>query len=127
MAGPAIGLSDGEILDHLLTRRDIARIAAAGALVVASLPVDAPLQGREALAQSADGTATVAESTIYRPATPVGSPQPEPTGPAETTVGPAPGEASPVPGVPIESFIDTRRRWSAGEDAILSGRASPWR
>jgi hypothetical protein len=61
---------------------------------------------RDARAQSTDATASAEESTIYRPATPVGSPQPEPTGPAEATVGPAPGEASPVLGIPNESFMD---------------------
>ena len=105
MTKPSIGLSDGEILDRLMTRRDIARIGA-GVLVAAPMLRDGPLERRDALAQSPDGTATAEESTIYRPATPVGSPQPEPTGPAETTVGPVPGDASPVPGVPIESFID---------------------
>jgi len=105
MTRPSIGLSDGEILDRLMTRRDIARIGA-GVLVAAPMLRDGPLQRRDALAQSPDGTATAEESTIYRPATPVGSPQPEPIGPAETTVGPAPGDASPVPGVPIESFMD---------------------
>ena len=106
MTRPSIGLSDGEIVYRLLTRRDIARIAAASALIVAPILLDGPFQRRDALAQSTDGTATAEESTIYWPATPVGSPQPEPTGPAETTVGPAPGDASPVPGVPIESFLD---------------------
>ena len=105
MTKPSIGLSDGEILDRLMTRRDIARFGA-GVLVAAPMLRDGPLERRDALAQSPDGTATAEESTIYRPATPVGSPQPEPTGPAETTVGPAPGDASPVPGVPIESFMD---------------------
>ena len=101
-----LDLSDGEILARLVTRRDIARIGAVTALVAVPTLLATPGHGRDASAQSTAGTATAEESTIYRPATPVGSPQPEPTGPAETTVGPAPGEASPVPGVPIESFMD---------------------
>jgi hypothetical protein len=102
----SIVLSDGEILDRLMTRRDIARIGAATAMLAVPALLAAPGDGRDASAQSTAGTAAAEESTIYRPATPVGSPQPEPTGPAETTVGPAPGEASPVPGVPIGSFMD---------------------
>ena len=106
MTQPSIELSDGEILDRLITRREIARIGVASALVAAPMLLDGPLPRRDALAQSTDGTPTAEESTIYRPATPVGSPQPESTGPAQTAVGPAPGDASPVPGVPIESFMD---------------------
>jgi hypothetical protein len=98
-------LSDGEILARLLTRRKVARIGAATALVTAPALLVTPSHGRDASAQSTAGTATAEESTIYRPATPVGSPQPEPTGPAAETLGPALGEASPVPGVPIESFM----------------------
>ena len=106
MTRHSMGLSDGEILERLMTRREIVRIGAAGVFVAAPMLLDEPLQRRDALAQSTDGTPTAEESTIYRPATPVGLPQPEPTGPAETTVGPAPGDASRVPGVPIESFMD---------------------
>jgi hypothetical protein len=101
-----VSLSDGEILARLVTRREVARIGAATALVAVPALLITPESGRDALAQSTDGTATTEESTIYRPATPVGSPQPEPTGPAEETVGPALGEASPVPGVSLDSFMD---------------------
>jgi hypothetical protein len=101
-----VSLSDDEILARLVTRREVARIGAAAALVAVPALLVAPGSGRDASAQSTDGTPSAEESTIYRPATPVGSPQPEPTGPAETTVGPALGEASPVPGVPIDSFMD---------------------
>lgn len=106
MTKPSIALSDDEIVARLVSRRDIARIGVAAALVAMPALLIAPGHGRDASAQSTAGTVTAEESTIYRPATPVGSPQPEPTGPAETTVGPALGEASPVPGVPIESFMD---------------------
>jgi Membrane bound FAD containing D-sorbitol dehydrogenase len=106
MTRHSIGLSDSEILDRLMTRREIVRIGAAGVLGAAPMLIDGSLQRRDARAQSTDGTPTAGESTIYGPATPVGSPQPESTGPAETTIGPAPGDASPVPGVPIESFMD---------------------
>jgi hypothetical protein len=101
-----LDLSDGEILARLVTRRDIARIGAVTALVAVPTLLATPGHGRDASAQSTAGTATAEESTIYRPATPVGSPQPEPTGPAEETVGPALGEASPVPGVSLDSFMD---------------------
>jgi Membrane bound FAD containing D-sorbitol dehydrogenase len=100
------GLSDGEILARLMTRRDIARIGAVTALVAVPALIVTPDHGRDASAQSTAGTPAAGESTIYRPATPVGSPQPEPTGPAEETVGPPLGEASPVPLVPIDSFMD---------------------
>src|SRR5688500_8102130 len=102
---PSTALSAGEILDRLMTRRDIARIVASTGLGAVQALIAVPGDGRNASAQSTAGTAAAEESTIYRPATPVGSPQPELTGPAETTVGPAPGEASPVPGVPIASFM----------------------
>jgi hypothetical protein len=103
MTKQSMGLSDAEILTRLMTRRDIARLAAASAVAAASVLVG----GHNALAQSTDGTATAEEGTIYRPATPVGSPQqPEPSGPAETTVGPPPGDASPVPGLAIDAFMD---------------------
>ena len=102
MTKQSMGLSDAEILARLMTRRDIARLAAASAVAAASVLVG----GHNALAQSTDGTATAEEGTIYRPATPVGSPQPEPSGPAETTVGPPPGDASPVPGLAIDAFMD---------------------
>jgi hypothetical protein len=101
-----VSLSDGEILARLVTRREVARIGAATALVAVPALLIIPDSGHDASAQSTDGTATAEESTIYRPATPVGSPQPEPTGPAETSVGPTLGDASPVPGVPIDSFMD---------------------
>jgi hypothetical protein len=103
-----LDLSDGEILARLMTRRDIARIGAVTALVAVPTLLVTSGHGRDASAQSTAGTATAEESTIYiyRPATPVGSPQPEPTGPAVETLGPALGEASPVPEVPIESFMD---------------------
>jgi hypothetical protein len=101
-----VSLSDDEILARLVTRREVARIGAATALVAVPALLVTPGSRRDASAQSTDGTPSAEESTIYRPATPVGSPQPEPTGPAETTVGPALGEASPVPGVPIDSFMD---------------------
>ena len=106
MTKHSLDLSDDEILARLMTRRDIARIGAVTALVAVPALLVTPGHGREASAQSTAGTATAEESTIYRPATPVGSPQPEPTGPAEETLGPALGEASPVPGVPIDSFMD---------------------
>ena len=106
MTKHSLSLSDGEILARLVTRREVARIGAATALVAVPALLVTPGSGREASAQSTDGTATAEESTIYRPATPVGSPQPEPTGPAVETLGPALGEASPVPGVPIDSFMD---------------------
>ena len=69
-----------------MTRREIARIGAATALVAVPTLLVTSGHGRDASAQSTDGTATAEESTIYRPATPVGSPQPEPTGPAEETL-----------------------------------------
>ena len=106
MTKHSLELSDDEILARLVSRRDIARIGAVTALVAVPVLLVTPGHGREASAQSTAGTATAEESTIYRPATPVGSPQPEPTGPAEETLGPALGEASPVPGVPIDSFMD---------------------
>jgi hypothetical protein len=106
MTKDALSLSDGEILARLLTRRKVARIGAATALVAVPALLVTPDHGRDASAQSTAGTATAEESTIYRPATPVGSPQPEPTGPVVETLGPALGEASPVPEVPIESFMD---------------------
>jgi hypothetical protein len=106
MTKHSLGLSDGEVLARLISRRDIARIGAVTALGAVPALLVTPGHGRDAAAQSTTGTATAEESTIYRPATPVGSPQPEPTGPAEETVGPALGEASPVPGVSIDSFMD---------------------
>jgi hypothetical protein len=105
MTKSSIRLSDGEILDRLMTRRNIARIGAS-VLVAAPMLLDGPCQRHNASAQSTTGTATAEESTIYRPATPVGSPQPEPTGPAAETLGPALGQASPVPGIPIDSFME---------------------
>jgi hypothetical protein len=102
MTKQSMGLSDAEILSRLMSRRDITRFAAMSALATTPLL----LGDSHAVAQSVDGTATAGEGTIYRPATPVGSQQPEPTGPAETTVGPAPGDASPVPGVAIDAFMD---------------------
>jgi hypothetical protein len=106
MTKHSLDLSDGEILARLMTRRDIARIGAVTALVAVPALLATPGHGRDASAQSTAGTPTAEETTIYRPATPVGSPQPEPTGPAEETVGPALGEASPVPEVSIDSFMD---------------------
>jgi Membrane bound FAD containing D-sorbitol dehydrogenase len=99
----AIELSDGEILSRLLTRRDVARIGATGALVAAPMLLAG---GYDSSGQSTDGTATAEEGTIYRPATPVGSPQPQSTGVEETTVGPAPGAAPPVPGIVFDAFMD---------------------
>jgi hypothetical protein len=100
-----VSLSDDEILARLLTRREIARIGVTALVAVPALLVTSG-HGRDASAQSTAGTAVADESTIYRPATPVGTPRPEPTGPAETTVGPAPGEASPVPGMALDTFMD---------------------
>jgi Membrane bound FAD containing D-sorbitol dehydrogenase len=106
MTKHAFGLSDGEILSRLATRRDIARIGAGAALVAAPSLLLPPAR-LDTLAQSTDATASAEdETTIYRPATPVGTSQPEPTGPAETTVGPAPGAAPPVPGVVFDAFMD---------------------
>jgi hypothetical protein len=106
MTKQVFGLSDGEILLRLRTRRDMVRIGASAALMAAPALLK-PVTPIEALAQSADATASADdESTIYRPATPVGTPQPEPTGPAETFVGPPPGQASPVPGIAIDAFMD---------------------
>jgi hypothetical protein len=67
----SVALSDGGVLPRPATRREVARIGAASALVaVPALLVTSDL-GREAAAQSTGGTAAADESTIYRPATPV--------------------------------------------------------
>ena len=79
MTKHSLDLSDDEILARLVTRRDIARNGAVTALVAVPALLVTPGHGREASAQSTAGTATAEESTIYRPATPVGSPQPGPT------------------------------------------------
>jgi hypothetical protein len=66
-----VSLSDGEILARLVTPRTVTRIGEASALVaVPALLVTSGL-GREAAAQSTDGTATADESTIYWSVTPV--------------------------------------------------------
>jgi hypothetical protein len=70
MSMDSVSLSDGGILARLVTRREVAPIAASALVAVLALLVTSGL-GREAAAQSTDGTATADESTIYRPATPV--------------------------------------------------------
>lgn len=100
--------SDADVLSRLLTRRRVVRVGAAAAATLAGAPalLGAPNAEDAAAAQTAAGTPTAEDASIYRPATPVGSPRPAPTGPEETTVGPPPGQASPVPGVSIASFMD---------------------
>ena len=71
MTKHSVSLSDGEILARLVTRREVARIGGASALVaVPALLVTSDL-GREAAAQSTGGTATADRLMLYRSATPV--------------------------------------------------------
>jgi hypothetical protein len=65
-----LDLSDGEILARLVTRREVARIAASALVAVLALLVTSGL-GPEEAAQSTDGTATADESTINWSVTPV--------------------------------------------------------
>jgi hypothetical protein len=105
MAHDGTRLDVGEILSRLLTRRRIARIGAAAMVAVPAL-FTGDDAGRVALAQTPAADGSGDEATIYRPATPAGSPQPEAIGPVATEVGPPPGQASPVPGVSMTAFMD---------------------
>ncbi|MBA3449804.1 MAG: hypothetical protein H0T18_01175 [Chloroflexia bacterium] len=98
-------LADGEILSRLLSRRSIVRIGTKAALIAAPVVLGATRHA-ETLAQTPATSETGEdESTIYRPATPVGTAPPESTGPSETPVSPLPDEASPVAEIPIATFM----------------------
>jgi hypothetical protein len=100
-------LSDDEILQRLLSRRDLTRLGAMAAAVAAPVLLGATRHGPGALAQEVVGTpAGDDEASMYKPTVTVGSPQPEVTGPAATPAGAALGEATPMADVSIDAFMD---------------------